>query len=154
MRSKPFIDSVPADYIEQEPPVVDIAQLQQITENAIKRGEQEAAEKLAKIQAAEERKQRQYQLFAANVLAEVPDKCYKEAERQRTHAIAMGLKYDRDYQGVYDNSLKPEQLIGPGRIVYDYLVKMNLKPTLEYWWSGDGMESGYNLVVHWPGKKQ
>ena len=146
-RNKPWIDNVMES---EEPPEVDIAQLTQITQKAINRGEEDAANKLAKLQAAEERKQRSHQILAAKILAEVPDKCYKEAERERTHAIIMSLKYDRDYEGVYSGTLPQEKLIGPGRIVYDYVVKMGLNPTIEYWWSGDGMESGHNLVAHWP----
>ena len=146
-RNKPWIDNV----VEQaEPPEVDIAQLTQITQKAIKRGEEEAARLLAEVQLKAERKARKEQLLAAQILAEVPNKCYMEAERERSHAIVMGCKYDRDYVHCYDNSLKPEQLIGPARIVWDYIVKMNLNPTLEYWWSGDGMTSGYNIVAHWP----
>ena len=139
----------PSYFIDEQPPQVDVAQLQQITRKAIQRGKDEAARKLAASIAAEERKKKSEQLFAARVLAEVPDKCYKEAERERTHALIMGLKCDRDYSGCYDNSLRPNQLIGPAKIVWDNLVEMRLKPTLEYWWSGDGMDSGYNIVAHW-----
>lgn len=149
-RSKPWIDGAPAGFNDELPPEVDIAQLTQITRNAIKQGEEKAAKKLAEIKEAAALKVRKSQIFAAKVLAEVPDKCYKEAERERTHAVIMDLKYNRDYEGVCSGKLPAEKLKAAGRIVYDYLVKMGLNPTIEYWWSGDGMESGHQIVAHWP----
>ena len=95
-RSKQHIDP---ERIE-EPPEVDLAQLRQLTEQAIQRGKWKEEKRLADIKAEDERKAKRDQLFAATVLAEFPDKCEKEAGRGRSHAIIMGLKYNRDY--VYD----------------------------------------------------
>lgn len=155
-RSKPYIDT---ERIE-EPPEVDLAQLRQLTEQAIQRGKWKEEKRLADIKAEDERKARSDQLFAATVLAEFPDKCEKEAGRGRSHAIIMGLKYNRDY--VYDgnfsgfyaransgNSLSYDRLTGPGAIVWNYLQAAGLKPTIEYWHDGIGMDSGFNIVARW-----
>jgi len=146
-RSKPYIDP---ERIE-EPPEVDLAQLRQLTEQAIQRGKWKEEKRLADIKAEEERKAKRDQLFAATVLAEFPDKCEKEAGRGRSHAIIMGLKYDRDYtyQGSNFNTLSHDRLTGPGAIVWNYLQAAGLKPTIEYWHDGMGMDSGFNIVVHW-----
>jgi len=155
-RSKQHIDP---ERIE-EPPEVDRAQLRQHTEQAIQRGKCKEETRLADIKAEDERKAKRDQLFAATVLAEFPDKCEKEAGRGRSHAIIMGLKYNRDY--VYDarmfgeflndgnfNSLSYDRLTGPGAIVWNYLQAAGLKPTIESWHDGMGMDSGFNIVVKW-----
>lgn len=128
---------------------VDIAKLRQLTDAAIQRGKDEAARKLAHITAENERKARQDKLFAANVLAQVPDKCEKEAERERSHAVVMGLKWGRDHDGYNGNTMTYTQLKGPGAIVWNNLQEQGLNPTLEYWHDGVGIEGGFNIVVHW-----
>lgn len=134
----------------EHPPQVDLVQLRQLTEEAIQRGKLKEEKRLADIKAEDERKAKRDQLFAATVLAEFPDKCEKEAGRGRSHAIIMGLKYNRDY--VYDgnyNSLTYDRLTGPGAIVWNYLQEAGLKPTIEYWHDGMGMDSGFNIVARW-----
>jgi len=145
-RSKPFID----DHAE-EPPEVDLAQLRQLTEQAIQRGKWKEEKRLVDIKVEDERKVKRDQLFAAAVLSDFPDKCEKEAGRGRSHAIIMGLKYSRDYvyQGNNFNSIHVELLTGPGAIVWNYLQEAGLKPSIEYWHDGMGMESGFNILVHW-----
>ena len=149
-RNKPFYN---ADYPTEEPPEVDVAKLRQLTEQAIQRGKDKEAKRLAEVKAEAERKAVRDQLFAATVLAEFPDKCEKEAERGRSHAIIMGLKSDRDYTHASGNknwnALGYERLQGPGAIVWNYLVKAGLKPSIEFWHDGCGVESGFNIVVQW-----
>jgi hypothetical protein len=135
----------------EHPPKVDLKQLRQLTEQAIQRGKLKEEKRLAAIKLEEERKAKREQLFAETVLAEFPDKCEKEAGRGRSHAIIMGLKYDRDYtyHGNNFNILTPERLTGPAAIVWKHLEEAELKPTLEHWHDGMGIDGGFNIVVHW-----
>lgn len=135
----------------EEPPEVDLVQLRQLTEKAIQRGKDKEAQRLADVQAEDERKAKRDQLFAASVLAEFPDKCEREAIRGRSHAVIMGLKHSRDYtyQGSNFNILGYDHLTGPGAIVWNYLQEAGLKPTLEYWHDGVGINAGFNIVAHW-----
>lgn len=133
-------------------PEVDLVQLRNLTEQAIQRGKLKEEKRLADIRAEDERRVKRDQLFAAAVLAEFPDKCEREAGRGRSHAIIMGLKYGRDYVYGYGgsfNSLSHDRLTGPGAIVWNYLQLAGLKPTIEYWRDGAGMDSGFNIIVHW-----
>ena len=132
---------------DENAPQIDVTQLRQLTEQAIQQGKEKEAKRLADVQAKNERQAKSDQLFAARVLAEVPDKCEKEASRERSHAIVMGLKWGRDHD--YTNALTHDQLKGPASIVWNYLQEQKLNPTLEYWHDGIGMNSGFNIVVHW-----
>lgn len=143
--NKPFIEGH-----TEEPPEVDLAQLRQLTEQAIQRGKEKEAARLAGVNAENERKLKRDQLLAATILAEFPDKCEKEAGRGRSHAIIMSLKYNRDYtHDTNFNTLQPDRLTGPGAIVWKYLKSAKLNPTIEYWHDGMGMASGFNILVHW-----
>jgi hypothetical protein len=137
---------------DENAPQIDVAQLRQLTEKAIQRGKEKETKRLADVQAKNERQAKADQLLAAKVLAEVPDKCEREAGRERSHAIVMGLKWGRDYGHSgpgSTNSLSQSQLKGPALIVWDYLQEQKLNPTLEYWHDGLGMNSGFNIVVKW-----
>lgn len=126
-------------------------ELRAITVQAIAEGQVLVRQKLAQIQEAKERKAKAHQLFAERVLSKVPAKCRAEAAEGRDHAVVLGLKQGRDYVGYPStNQLDPSVLQGPGAIVRDELVKAGLETTIEYWYSGDGMDSGYNLVIKWP----
>ena len=115
--------------------------LRKLTEAAVARGQQEHEDELARI--AE-----QQELEAEGVIMQIPSKCEKEARSQRSHAIVMGLKYKKHYNTT-KTELKPTELKGAAAIVWQYCVDAELQPTLEYWWSGDGMVSGFNIVVRW-----
>ena len=124
------------------------ADLRKLTEAAVARGQQENEDELARIAEEQKREQRKAELEAEGVVMQIPSKCEKEARSQRSHAIVMGLKYNKHHNTI-DNLLKPTELKGAAAIVWQYCVDAKLQPTLEYWWSGDGMESGFNIVVHW-----
>jgi len=147
-RNKPFID---ADYPTEEPPEVDVAKLRQLTKDAIQRGKDREAKRLAEIKAKEERQKQKDQLLASHVLAAFPEKCEREAEQGRSHAIIMGLKYGRDYDSPAPNwnDLPYNKLKGPGAIVWNYLVKAGVEPSIEFWHDGMGIDGGFNIVVKW-----
>lgn len=140
---------------DENPPQIDVAQLRQLTEQAIQRGKEKEAKKLADAQVKSERQAKVDQLLAAKILAEVPDKCEREAFRERSHAIVMSLNQGRDYECIGRNEsairvILPTTLLkGPALIVWNYLQEQKLNPSLEYWHDGVGMKSGYNIVVKW-----
>lgn len=129
--------------------MIDPKHLRQLTDQAIAKGQKARQDKLARIAAEEARKQRQAELLAEQVIDQIPHKCEKEAEQERSHAVVMGMKWDRDYPFNSGKQPKPQDLIGAGKIVYEYCAKAGLNPTIEYWHDGMGMESGHNIVVHW-----
>jgi hypothetical protein len=147
-RNKPFYND---DFPTEEPPEVDLAKLRKATEDAIQRGKEREKKRLAEVKAKDERQKQKDQLLASHILAAFPDKCEKEAEQGRSHAIIMGLKYSRDYDSPAPNwnDLPYNKLKGPGALVWNYLSLAGLKPTIEYWHDGMGMDSGFNIVVHW-----
>jgi len=147
-RNKPFYND---DFPIEEPPEVDVAKLRRLTEEAIERGKERERKRLADVKAKDERQKQKDQLLAAHVLATFPEKCEREAEQGRSHAIIMGLKHGRDHDSPAPNwnELPYHKLKGPGAIVWNYLVKAGLKPTIEYWHDGMGIEGGFNIVVKW-----
>jgi len=125
------------------------ADLRKLTDQAIERGQIEHQDELQRIAEKETRQRRADELKAEGIIMQIPSKCEKEARNQRTHAVVMGLRYLKDHDQLGGTTLDATKLKGAGRIVFDYCKDAELQPTLEYWWSGDGMDSGYNIVVHW-----
>lgn len=129
--------------------MIDVNQLRQLTKSAQEKAAQAAKAVEAQLLAEQQHQREMDELFAQRVIGQILRKCTAEAGEGRNHAIVMSLKYDRDYHTTFTTTLISEQLRGPAKIVYDYCVTNNLRPTLEYWHDGVGMHSGYNLVVHW-----
>lgn len=125
------------------------AELRKLTEEAVERGKREHQAELQRIAEQEARQRRADELKAEGIIMQIPSKCEKEARNQRSHAVVMGLRYGKDHDQIGGNVLEVAKLKGAGKIVYDYCKDAGLNPTLEYWWSGDGMDSGYNIVVRW-----
>lgn len=125
------------------------ADLRKLTEEAVERGRLEHEDELQRIAEQEARQRRADELKAEGIIMQIPSKCEKEARNQRSHAVVMGLRYGKDHDQIGGNVLEVAKLKGAGKIVYDYCKDAGLNPTLEYWWSGDGMDSGYNIVVRW-----
>lgn len=134
---------------------LDVSQLRKLTEQAIQRGKEKEAKHLAGILAEQERTVKLHHLLASKILAQLPNKCEKEATQGRSHVIAMGLKHGRDFTYSREpevfklDSMPSNRLKGPGEIVWNQLQISGLNPTIEYWHDGMGVHSGYNIVVHW-----
>lgn len=132
--------------------IVNPAALRRQTEEAIARGK-ETARKIAEEKRLDaERKDAEEKAKAYAIIAQIPRRCETESAAGRAWADVMGIRY-HDYQQPPDhkkwNECKPEWLVGVARLVWDWCVQAKLKPTLEFWYSGDGMESGFNIVIHW-----
>ena len=130
---------------------IDIQNLQDTTQVAIEEAEERRQKKLATIKAKTERAARAAELKAEGIIAQIPDRCAKEAEQGRNHAVVMGLDWDKDYehQSGNFNSLTHDRLKGSGAHVWNACQEANMNPTLEYWHDGCGIKSGFNIVVHW-----
>lgn len=132
--------------------MIDITKLKQLTADAVERGRREAEEAEKRRLEKEERRRKAVERKAQNVIDQIPDRAEREAKEGRSHAIVMSVKYE-DYKRpsfVSNYSiLKPEWLQGACKLVYDYCKDAGLNPTLEYWWSGDGVDAGHNIVIHW-----
>ena len=137
--------------------MVDIPELQRITSEA-KRANLARNERLR--QEAENRKEETRLIEEAKVLRiilQIPERARTEARQGRTHAIVMSVIAVIDYERpAYELKIddwrtecKPEWLIGPAKMVYDYCKAQGLKPTLEYWTAYGALSSGFNIVIHW-----
>lgn len=132
--------------------MINIQELQKLTQEAILRGKEEKQRK-DEEKARKKVALRDIQVTAAkNILAQIPSRALIEAQAGRNFAIVMNVGY-RDSnlsQNHPDNVMKPEWIIGEtAKLVYEGCIDLKMKPTLEYWHDGCGIESGYNIVVHW-----
>ncbi len=124
-----------------------------MTKKALKKAERAKAA-AAEQQRAEAENQRQIEeTKAQGIIQQIPHRAKTEAGQGRSHATIMSV-HNKDYQRPpLDNQhdrCKPEWLIGSCKIVYDYCKKAGLEPTIEYWHDGVGINSGFNIVIHWP----
>lgn len=135
---------------------IDLKALRQLTAQAIVNGEKEREDEFSRIVAKKARKDLQAELLANQIISQILIKCEKEAIKERSQAVIMELKLHRDY--TFDTSkgnipgptkVEPENLIGAGKIVYQYCVDNGLNPKINYWWDGIGLKSGYNILVYW-----
>lgn len=125
----------------------DPAELRQLTQKAIQEEKERHEKKLALLQEQDERKKLEHQLFAENVLKQIPEKARQDAKNGRSHTIVMAMKWSRDFQ--YGTQLSYNDLKGPAAIVWNELIKARLNPKIESWDDGCGVESGYNIIIKW-----
>jgi len=129
---------------------LDIGELKKLTETAIAEGK-EKARQLAEIESNKERLKRiADERKAQNVIDQIPGRAKREATEGRSHAIVMAIEYhDYTKHGSGVSAPTGDTLVGAVKIVYDYCVEAGLKPTLEAWDDGVGMNGGHNIVIHW-----
>lgn len=130
---------------------IDPAKLRQMTNQAIADAEQRRQQKLAEKKAQQEREHRENLLKAESIIHSIPEQCAKAAENGEFGAIVMKLKHMEDY--VIDSQnwgkLNPSQLKGVGALVYKACQDAKLNTSLTYWHDGEGMHSGFDLIIHW-----
>lgn len=133
---------------------LDPNKLRQLTAEAVERGNRKRQQQEEARLAAEKRKQEANLHAAQAVIAKIPHLAEKEAGEGKSSAVVYKLKYHEDIDdSVLRNNFGPgtleSLLLGVGRLVYDFCVKSKLKTTVESWYSGDGMNGGYQIVIHW-----
>lgn len=131
---------------------INIDELRHVTHLAIEEGKRKREKELAKQAEKIARYQEEQQLKAKHIIEQIPGRCMMEASAGRNHAVVMSLKYYNDYEqppGSAGCSCRPEWFKLASGLVWDFCSKSGLNPTLESWHDGVGIESGYNIVVHW-----
>lgn len=127
-------------------------ELQRQTAAAIERGREETRKRAEAEELQEKLKQREQELKAEMVIAQIPLRAEQEARAGRNHAIIMSVgfnDYDRPHENMQWSRCDPSWLKGACKLVYQYCVESQLRPTLDYWHDGVGVESGFNIVIHW-----
>lgn len=131
---------------------VDINHLREVTAAAIAEGERRRHEIVVAEAEGKRRKEMQAKLKAGLILAQVPHRAKTEARAGRNFAIVMSIKhsdYTQPHENYDYNSCYPVWLTGAARIVFDRCNEIGLRPTIEFWHDGVGVESGFNIVIHW-----
>jgi len=131
----------------------DLEQFREMTRQARLDAKKTAEEARKRTIEKEQMKQEAEALKAQQVILQIPDRMTTEARAGRGHAILMSIDYS-DYKRPREsrnswNVCEPEWLIGACKLVYDYCVEDGLKPTIESWHDGVGINSGFNIVIHW-----
>lgn len=125
--------------------------LKEQTAKAIEVGKEKAAVIAKKKEAADQKKKLAEEAKAKKIINQIPERANYESQQGRNYAVVMSFKedYERPYNENNYNLCKPSWLKGVAKIVYDYCSEAGFNPTIESWWTGDGMDSGYNIVIHW-----
>lgn len=132
---------------------MDAAEWRQLTDRAIEEGRREAARLEAEQARAAEQQREVERAKALEIISQIPNRARTAALAKQSYAIVMGLRDGSDIRrpvGDYNYATcKQEWLAGTAKLVWDACVQNNLKPELQYWYDGGGMDSGFNLVIHW-----
>jgi hypothetical protein len=126
-----------------------IKETEEVRQRADEEKETEQKEQRAKAQLQE----RLDELKALQVIIQIPNRMETEARAGRGHAILMSVGY-KDYERPHTkemnwNMCRAEWLKGACRLVYQHCQESELKPTIEFWHDGVGVNSGFNIVIHW-----
>lgn len=122
---------------------INIEDLQNRTIQSVEALTAKTAAELETKRKKEQEEKKKLQKKANRIIARIPDIIEKRISAGEWDAIVMKMsrkEYDPD-----ESSLP----FGAARIVWDECKKNNLKVKADYWYSGDGMDSGYNLVINW-----
>lgn len=91
----------------------------------------------------EQEEKKKQQQKANRIIAKIPGIIEKSISAGEWDAIVMKMsreEYDPD-----ESSLP----FGVARMVWDECKKNGLKVKADFWYSGDGINSGYNLLISW-----
>lgn len=125
---------------------INVSNLRNLTNEAIARAKAEKEKQEQEEEAKREQQRMNDILRAENIIHVIPGICEEKARAGEKRAIVMNLQYGKDYFGTV---VRAKDLIGSGKIVFDECLRANLNPSLKYWHSGDGMNSGFNIEVSW-----
>ncbi len=132
---------------------MDVAEWRQLTDRAIEEGRREAARLEAEQARAAEQQRQIERAKALEIISQIPNRARTAALAKQSYAIVMGLREGSDIKrppGNYQYSTcSVDWLAGTAKLVWDACVQNKLKPELQYWYDGGGMDSGFNLVIHW-----
>lgn len=126
-------------------------ELKELTEKAIEKGNKKRQQIIEENQEDAIRQCKEEESKAQGIIIQIPERAKAEATVGRHHAIVMeiGRDYKRPYEDHDYNKCDIEWLRGVAKRVFDYCLDARLQPTLEFWHDGMGMNSGFNIVIHW-----
>jgi hypothetical protein len=116
---------------------------------AILQGKEEHEARVEAGRLAKERKSREEQQRAHQVIDNLPTICKDAAARGESSAEAMILEWEDVSDRRVANPCDPEELTGVSRIVFEACRILELKPELKFWHDGEGKFSGFHIIVHW-----
>lgn len=122
---------------------INIKDLQNRTVQSINAFSAKAEVELEIKRKKEQEEKKKQQKKANRIIARIPGIIEKSISKGEWDAVVMKMstkEYDPD-----ESSLP----FGVARIVWDECKKNGLKVKADYWYGGDGMDSGYNLVISW-----
>jgi hypothetical protein len=129
---------------------IDIQKLKLETKKAIAEAIEMKNKGIIPIQAEFTRKAQEDQIKAEGIIAKIPSLCFKAAQDKQTSVCVMPLKRADYHHDTNGNTLNYSQLKkGVAAIVWNACVLAGLKPSLEFWHDGCGMDSGFNMCVNW-----
>ena len=125
-----------------------VEELRDITNEALRLHEENQQQKAAQ----EEARRPEYELQARVITNQIDERTKTEAKLMRRYAPIMSIRECRDFERSKDSryvngECKPEWLKGAAKLVYTFLVKEGLAPTIEYWNGED--DAGFNIIAHW-----
>lgn len=133
--------------------------LRQLTQDAIKSANIRREKELQLEEARIYGRLQEQELKARGIIAQIPGRAETEALAGRNHAIVMALKYGADFDIDFEQRsndqhncfrrVNPAGLSHAARLVYEYCLGADLKPSFEFWHDGVGVNSGWNIVIHW-----
>jgi len=130
--------------------IIDPKELNRLTQEAVEQGRREA-EQIER----EKARQREAELVMADgIIKQIPGRCVDAARARQSCAIVMtklreGIDYVRPLGDRNYATCSEKWLVGAAKLVWDSCVGSRLQPELQFWHDGCGMDSGFNIVVHW-----
>lgn len=136
-------------------PRIDVVRLCGLTSDATRKQTDDRVRAALLAREQEERERRLNELKADIIIAQIAGRADAEALAGRNHAIVMSLDsydYDRPHSGPDCNDWNrchPQWLKDVAKSVYEYCTEQGLNPSIEFWHDGVGVNSGFNIVIHW-----
>src|SRR5262249_19692590 len=132
---------------------IDTAEWRRLTDQAIEEGRREAARVAEEEARALEHDRQLERDKALSIISAIPNRARTAAQAKQSYAIAMSLREGTDFKRPLNDreycTCSPAWLTGTAKLVWDACVQNKLKPELQFWHDGGGMDSGFNLVIHW-----
>ncbi len=87
------------------------------------------------------------ELAAKHVLERLEMRAQRHAQKGLRSCKVMPLRYLKHYKNL--TTVRPADLIGVAKLVWDELDKQKLKVRLNDWHDGVGIKSGWDMVLEW-----
>lgn len=131
--------------------MVDVSNLKRLTQEAIQRGKAKKAKDEQEKQEKEERRLREQKHRAEGIIEQIPHLAEKAAHEAQSQAVVMKMKWTEDYTSTGVGHSRGISIVhgSAADLVMKWCQEAGLRPTVEDWHDGCGMDSGYEIVIHW-----